>query len=408
MDRTVFMRRCAAGPPAVVAGVADSVGLGMVRDLGREGVPVLAVGTDGDATALLSRYCLAQACADPHHHEDEFLADLLAIGASIGRRAVLFAADDDSVNAISRHKESLEEHFVVPMLAWERMRLLADKRQQMELAQRAGIETPITAFVSAADELAAAAEAVPFPAVLKSAEPMALRRRTGLKVARVESRDRLDDAYERFATCGTLLLQEVVPGRDDAVYISGTYHDAASRPMAVFTGRKLRQHPKGFGDTRAGESRWWDELADVTLQLLEAVRYHGVSDVEFKRDDRDGRLKLMEVNARHGLWGPLATAAGVNLCYIAYRDAIGRPFAAPRQRDGVRWVDLVHDGPDSVGEMLRGELGLVEWLSSFRGVRADGLLSVADPWPAVAEIGRKAGRRLKRLRGHAGGDAPQA
>ena len=141
MDRTVFM--CSsAGPPAVVVGVADSVGLGIVRDLGREGVPVLAAGCDCDATAPPSRYCVAQTCADPHHHEDEFLADLMAVGATIGRRAVVFAAGDDFVNAISRHKESLEEHFIVPMLGWEGMRLLADKRQQMELAQRAGIETP--------------------------------------------------------------------------------------------------------------------------------------------------------------------------------------------------------------------------------------------------------------------------
>ena len=141
----------------------------------------------------------------------------------------------------------------------------------------------------------------------------------------------------------------------------------------------------------------------MTLRLLAEVRYHGISDVEFKRDARDGRLKLMEVNARQGLWGPLATAAGVNFCYIAYRDAIGRPCAAQRQVDGVRWLDLVHDGPDSVGEMLRGELRPAEWLGSLRGVRADGLLSMRDPRPAMAEIGRMAGRRLKRLRGRSGG-----
>ena len=155
---------------------------------------------------------------------------------------------------------------------------------------------------------------MPFPAVLKPLVPMALRRRTGLKVALVERRDRLDEAFRRFGSCGALLLQEVVPVCDDAVFIAGTYHDAASRPLAVFTGRKLRQHPKGFGDTRAGESRWCDELAGVTLRLLDGARYHGIADVEFKRDERDGRLKLMEVNARQGLWGPLATASGVNLC----------------------------------------------------------------------------------------------
>ena len=251
MKLSEFMRRCEAGPPAVVVGVADGVGLGIVRDLGREGVPVLAAGSDGAAPALLSRFCVARTCADPHYHEDEFIADLMAVGATIPRRAVLFAAGDDFANAISRHKDRLEEHFWIPMLDWERMRLLADKRQQTELAHRAGVETPITAFVSSADELASAAETVPFPALLKPSAPMALRRRTGLKVVNVESRDRLEEAYGRHSFYGTLLLQEAVPGPDDAVYISGTYHDAASQAdgrlhgaQAAPASQGLRRHPR--------------------------------------------------------------------------------------------------------------------------------------------------------------------
>ena len=50
--------------------------------------------------------------------------------------------------------------------------------------------------------------------------------------------------------------------------------------------------------------------------------------MEFKRDARDGRLKFIEINARHGLWAGLATAAGVNLSEIAYRDAAGEVIDA--------------------------------------------------------------------------------
>ena len=60
--------------------------------------------------------------------------------------------------------------------------------------------------------------------------------------------------------------------------------------------------------------------------------------MEFKRDPRDGGYKLMEINARHWLWHSLAAACGVNLSYVAYRDAIGDPFVAPRQIDGRRWI----------------------------------------------------------------------
>ena len=75
----------------------------------------------------------------------------------------------------------------------------------------------------------------------------------------------------------------------------------------------------------------------------------------------------MEINARQGYWIALARAAGVNLSYIAYRDAIGRPCPACEQRDGVRWSDLLHDGPDSLRELRRGELSLRDWLEPLLG-----------------------------------------
>ena len=381
----------------MVTGVVDAVGLAIVRDLGRVGVPVVALGCHRDATALLSRYCRAAVCADPHHEEERFVAGLVELGERLGGDAVLFAAADDFVHAIARHRERLAACYAVPMLDWPRMRRLADKRLQLELADEAGVDAPRTAVLCSPQDLEAAVADVPFPAVLKPAVPMALRRRTGQKAVRVARPQELAEAYRTARFAGDLLLQEVVPGPDDEVFIAGTYHDEAGRPLAVFTGRKLRQHPKGFGDTRAGESRRWPELEEVTLRLLAALPYHGISDVEFKRDARDGRLKLMEINAREGLWGPLARVAGVNLAAAAYRDAVGQPVGDLRQTDGVRWVDMVHDAPDSLGEVARGELGAVAWLASLRGVRADCLLSLHDPVPAAVEIGRMAGRRGARL-----------
>ena len=140
-------------------------------------------------------------------------------------------------------------------------------------------------------------------------------------------------------------------------------------------------------------------MADVTLKLLAAVPYYGCSDVEFKRDARDGRLKLMEINPRQGLWSPLARAAGVNLAYIAYCDAVGKPYPTPRQIDGVRWTDMLMDGPSSVKEMLRGDLGPVQWLGSLRGVRVDCFLSASDPLPGLVEARRIAASHARRLLG---------
>jgi predicted ATP-grasp superfamily ATP-dependent carboligase len=387
-----------AAPAVVVSG--SEVSLGVVRDLGRERVPVLAMCADQHNPAFRSRYCIARSCADPHYEEMRLIADLEAAAVTLPQRPVLLPCDDDSVLSVSRHKARLERSFFVPVLGWEGMQVLADKEQQIGLARRAGIELPITASLHGPDDLAAAAEAVPFPAVLKSRAPMGLFRRAGFKVVVVEGRKQLERAYDRFASCGPFLLQEIIPGGDEQISIAGGYHVARSRCLALFTGRKLRQHPRGFGVARLCETRWDPEIADLTGRLLAEVGYQGISDVEFKRDPRDGRPKFMEINPRAGFLTSLPTAAGVNLSYIAYRDAVGRPCPTCRQRDGVRWSNLLADGPDSLKEFRRRDLDLREWLAPLLGVRADAYLSLHDPRPGLGELSYLAARQVrKRTRG---------
>ena len=279
------------------------------------------------------------------------------------------------------------------------MERIADKSEQLRAAERVAVPAPVTVAVSCEDDLERAADLVPFPAVLKATtelDRLRLIALTGAKAIAVRDPSRLREAYEPIRSCGALLVQELIPGGDDQIVLAGTYHDARSKPLAVFTGRKLRQHPRGLGNTRAGESLWDQEVADLTLRLLGEFQYHGISDVEFKRDARDGSLKLMEINARPGLWGTLATAAGVNLTYVAYRDAIGNPITAPRQNDGVGWVDSIHDVADSLREVRRDEVRLRDWLGSLRNVRADAVLSLRDPLPAVLEVATVAATHLRR------------
>ena len=216
-----------------------------------------------------------------------------------------------------------------------------------------------------------------------------------MKVVLVPSAGDLPAAYEKAAVCGPLMLQEVVPGGDGELYCCCAYHDASSNPLGVFVGRKIRQHPPGYGEARLAESRWVDDVAEAGLRLLAELAYHGISQTEFKRDPRDGRLKLMEINARHWLFHPLATICGVELSHIAYSDALGRPLEAPRQRDGVRWLDAWHDTRDGLRELRRGDLRLRPWMASLRDVRVDAVCALDDPGPAVVSALGAVGRRAR-------------
>ena len=66
--------------------------------------------------------------------------------------------------------------------------------------------------------------------------------------------------------------------------------------LGVFCWRKLLQDPPGVGTARVAEARWVDDVVGQGLALLRGLRFHGVSQVGFKRDPRDGAYKLMEIN----------------------------------------------------------------------------------------------------------------
>lgn len=400
-----FLELARTTPPAVVLQSSFANGLGVIRDLGREGVPVLALDPDRRALGFVSRYAAGVVVPDPALDEAEFVAGLEALGRELPQRAVVFPTHDEYVWAVSRHAERLEPLFRIPFSGWQTMCLVADKEEQLRAACRAGVDTPTTEFVRDAAELEEAASRTTFPAIFKPVESLAFKRRFGRPVLVVGSREELEDVYEGVSDCGTLMLQEIVPGGDDELYTVGSYLDAASRPLAVFTGRKLRQHPRTFGTCRFAESVWLPDLAEAAISLLAELRYHGVSQVEFKRDPRDGRFKLMEINARHWLWHSLAARCGVNLSLAAYRDAVGRPSASPAQTDGPRWILALKDTADSLLEIRHGELAAGAWLGSLPATRVDGVLALDDPVPGMINAGRWFRLVAQRLLGARASDA---
>ena len=390
MDFDRFLARAAVIPPAVVLQTAFANGLGIIRDLAAHGVPVLALDPDPRAVGLRSRFAAGLVCPDPKLDEEAFLLFLEDLGRRLPQKAVIFPTHDESIWPLSRCAERLLPWYLLPFSRWDTMVRLYDKREQMESAWRCGVDTPKTVFVDSAADLERGVEAIGFPAILKPVESLAFKQHFHRHVLEIADRGQLDEIYATVDDCGTLMYQEIIPGGDDELFSVGSYLDASSRPLAVFTGYKLRQHPPRFGVCRMAVSKWDDELAEAGLRLLQELGFWGVSQVEFKRDPRDGRYCLMEVNARHWMWHSLSAACGVNLSLVAYRDAIGKPFLAPRQIDGLKWIVATKDTPLAARDMWRRKLSPVEWARSLKGARVDGVLSLRDPLPGIKNVGRVA------------------
>ncbi len=86
---------------------------------------------------------------------------------------------------------------------------------------------------------------------------------------------------------------------------------------ASLTARRARQHPREFG--RAATYVETVEAPEIELyseRFLKAINYHGVVEIEYKRDPRSGQYKLLDVNARTWGFHSIGSASGVDFPYL--------------------------------------------------------------------------------------------
>jgi D-aspartate ligase len=307
--------------PGVVVGAGWVAGLAAIRSLGRAGVRVLAVDARTGALGFRSRY--AEPRVAPARSGSEYVEFLRGLG-----EGVVFPTHDDDLETIARSRDQLL--FTCPFPGWEVIGRVQDKREQLAAAARAGIPAPRVTD--------APTEELGFPVLVKPAHATAFRRHFGVKAFRCDTRAELDGAFER-ALPFEPLVQEWIPGGDETLYTLGSYVSADGEALGVFSGRKLRQTPRQIGTARVAEAVWVGEVVEQGLALLRELGVWGISQVEFKRDPRDGAFKLIEVNPRLWEWHGLASACGVDLPVIAYRDAVGdAPQPVRMKRDGLRWA----------------------------------------------------------------------
>jgi len=277
-------------------------------------VEVLAVDHRPSALGFRSRY--ARPLLSPDPQDEEAFVSFLE-GLDLETSAPIFPTHDEPLNAIARAGDRLGERFLFPFTRWEVLSRIQSKRSQLEAATRAGIPVPRWATTSSA------AEELGYPVLVKPSSTEGFKRRFGRQAFRCENPGEVEQAFAE-AEDYEPLVQELIPGGDEELYTLGSYLAADGEPLGLFCGRKLRQTPPGIGTCRVGEAVWVEEVVDQGLRLLRELGHTGLSQVEFKRDPRDGTYRLMEVNPRLWQWHGLAAACGVDFPRIAYEDLTGR------------------------------------------------------------------------------------
>ena len=367
----------------VVSGATH--GLGVVRSLGRQGVPVTVVSYDRRDIAPSSRY-VHEVIPAPHPDKDE--AQFVKVLLETAHRcpgSLLIPASDAALGTVARHKTSLEDAgLIVASDGAEVTETLLNKATTFALARSAGVPSPATFAVSDEDDVRRFCASAEFPAVLKPELSHIYRELVGVKWSRVESAEEALRAYTVARSHSLeVVLQELIPGDEQCGAVYNSYF-CDGEPLVEFTSRKIRNSPPDTGSPSVVVSEWMPEVAEQGRRLLGAARFSGYSCTEFKRDPRDGQYKVMEVNARHNLSSLLATRCGLNFPWLQYQHLVDG--VVPVQRDyeqGIYWVDITRDLQHLRHYLRRPGYSLNDFLQPYRRPHVCAVLDRDDLGPAV-------------------------
>lgn len=360
-------------------------GIGIIRSLGRLRIPVFAVQRSSFIPSGASSYLAGKFLwRTDGTHGDRFVQGMEAIGKMIDRPTILVPTDDLSAILIAEHADELASRFIFARPPAALPRTLANKRGLYELCRRLGIACPLTVFPHSREELVDLAAHMQFPVVVKGTEPWLLP--CGVKsTAIVSGRQDLVDYYDNFARRApitTLMIQEMIPASTSADWFVHGYCDGRSNPLAIFTGIKLRSYPARAGSTTLARAVRNDALRQQAIELLSAVGYQGIMDLDYRLDRRDGRYNLLDFNPRIGAQFRLfEDHAGIDVVRALHLDLTGRDARSGPQIEGRTFIVEIQDLPASFAYYRSGELTMKEWLRSLRGVAERAWCAADDPAP---------------------------
>jgi len=230
---------------------------------------------------------------------------------------------------LDNHRTIFDQYRVYPTR--KSAEIFRDKIATGEMANSLGISYPEACHLSEVNT----ATYSTFPAVVKWHR--VVDEQTGFKIFMINSRENLVSFLERTAFKEKLIIQRYVSGdmRDNLSY-GGYWVEGKEIVSIIF--RYLRQYPKGISSfSEQLDSPYATEMSRVAQLLLQKVSFSGFVEIEFKVDEKDGSLWLIEVNPR--AWGCVKIfmdkfeSSVLNVC----KDR------AIRTSQGRCWVNIVRD-----------------------------------------------------------------
>jgi predicted ATP-grasp superfamily ATP-dependent carboligase len=307
--------------------------------------------------------------------------------ASGPREGVILPCDDEGLELVARKRATLSALGYLSVECDDDVLLaMLDKERTYALARAVGVETPLTTTVSGDRPLSSLPDGFSFPCALKPLQSHLLARHMpGVKALIAIDEHDLRRHLELTTSLNVdVVLTEIIPGPESAFCSYYSYLDERGEPLFHYTRHKLRQHPLPFGVASYATNDEQPEAQKIGLRFLQGVGLRGLGSVEFKRDARDGGLKLIECNSRFTAADRHLWLCGLDLPLFVYRRLVGRPLPSMEtRRFGVRLWHPMQDTRTFLMGRRAGALTLRSWLRSLAHPQHFPVADLRDPMPTI-------------------------
>jgi predicted ATP-grasp superfamily ATP-dependent carboligase len=375
----------AALPPALILGGSVNA-LSVARSLGRRGIRVYLSASEGRHVQY-SRFCTKSFPFGRNVKGTDFWRELL-----LGPRgnelhgSVVLVCNDEGVSFVARHRSELARHYRLDGSIPELQLAMLDKQKTLALAESVNVPAPRFWQVENSQQLNAIEGALTFPLIVKPLHSHLFQVKFGgRKYLTVTNHAEAHSAMEQVWASGLqAMLSEFIPGPDHRLSSYYTYIDGRGRPAFHFTKKVIRRYPKNEGLTSYHLTDWDPDVAELGWRFLSGIGFRGLANVEFKRDARDGRLKLVECNARFTAPQELFVRCGLDTASLIYNDLVGLPLPENLSyKQGVRLWYPLRDFHAFLELRALNELSFGEWMKSVWHWQALPYFHPTDPMPSI-------------------------
>jgi len=379
----------------LIIGVSTQIGLEIIRSLGRKNIPIYAAGPGREQIGFYSKYPKKRFIL-PFSPEEIFISKLLEILKNNPEIKYLITISERNITVLNKYRDELEKHVRLLFPSQEVIDYVLDRRKTVEVAQKLGIPVPQTVFIHCFEDVERA-RALTYPVITKPAARdfrHPLQPKLDFRVKYFSSYPELKTHIETFkGTDWFPMVQSCCNGEE----VGFAVIMARGKPMVCFQYLNYHLSPvKGGVPVLRGSIPVTPELRAYSIELLKAINWEGVAEIDYIRDHRDGQFKLLEINGR--FWGgtPLPSRAGLPFPYLLYRALVKEEdFYTEEYKLGVKCC-LLGGETTRLLEILKtpsNYFGISKWqsikeyLSFFfdPSVKFD-IQTLDDPLPGIMDV----------------------